>query len=42
MVERPLIPQDDDMTLKQGICLAVPPGYETPSLFAVICDNCLI
>jgi Xaa-Pro aminopeptidase len=42
MVERPLIRQDDDMTLRQGMCLAVHPGYETPSLFAVICDNYMI
>lgn len=42
MVERPLIRQDDDMTLQQGMCLAVHPGYETPSLFAVICDNYMI
>jgi Xaa-Pro aminopeptidase len=42
MVERPLIRQDDDMMLHQGMCLAVHPGYETPSLFAVICDNYLI
>jgi Xaa-Pro aminopeptidase len=42
MVERPLIRHDDDMTLRQGMCLAVHPGYETPSLFAVICDNYMI
>jgi Xaa-Pro aminopeptidase len=42
MVERPLIRQDDDMALQQGMCLAVHPGYETASLFAVICDNYLI
>ncbi len=42
MVERPLIRDDDDMTLRQGMCLAVHPGYETPSLFAVICDNYMI
>jgi Xaa-Pro aminopeptidase len=42
MVERPLIRQDDDMELRQGMCLAVHPGYETPSLFAVICDNYII
>jgi Xaa-Pro aminopeptidase len=42
MVERPLIRQDDDMKLQQGMCLAVHPGYETPSLFAVICDNYMI
>ena len=42
MVERPLIRWDDDMTLQQGMCLAVHPGYETPSVFAVICDNYMI
>jgi Xaa-Pro aminopeptidase len=42
MVERPLIRQDDDMTLREGMCLAVHPGYETPALFAVICDNYMI
>jgi len=42
MVERPLIRQDDDMTLQEGMCLAVHPGFETPSLFAVICDNYMI
>jgi Xaa-Pro aminopeptidase len=42
MVERPLIRQDDDMTLQRGMCLAVHPGYETLSLFAVICDNYMI
>jgi Xaa-Pro aminopeptidase len=42
MVERPLIRQDDDMALQEGMCLAVHPGFETPSLFAVICDNYMI
>ena len=42
MVERPLIRQDDDMTLQSQTCLAVHPGYETASIFAVICDNYLI
>jgi hypothetical protein len=42
MVERPLIRQDDDITLRQGLCLAVHPGYETWSLFAVTCDKYLI
>jgi Xaa-Pro aminopeptidase len=42
MVERPLIRQDDDMILQSGMCLAVHPGYETPSIFAVICDNYMI
>lgn len=39
MVERPLIRRDETMALEAGMCLAVHPGYETPSLFAVICDN---
>jgi Xaa-Pro aminopeptidase len=42
MVERPLIRQDETMPLAQNMCLAVHPGYETESLFAVICDNYLI
>jgi Xaa-Pro aminopeptidase len=42
MVERPLIRRDETMTLEAGMCLAVHPGYETPSLFAVICDNYLM
>ena len=42
MVERPLIRQDDDMTLREGMFLAVHPGYVTPAVFAVICDNYLI
>jgi Xaa-Pro aminopeptidase len=42
MVERPLVRRDETMTLRAGSCLAVHPGYETPSVFAVICDNYLI
>jgi Xaa-Pro aminopeptidase len=42
MVERPLIRRDETMPLEVGMCLAVHPGYETPSLFAVICDNYLM
>jgi Xaa-Pro aminopeptidase len=42
MVERPLIRDDETMTLAAGMCLAVHPGYETPSLFAVICDNYMV
>ena len=30
------------MTIEAGMNLAVHPGYETPSHFAVICDNYLI
>lgn len=42
MVERPLIRSDETMTVEEGMCLAVHPGYETPSIFAVICDNYLV
>ena len=42
MVERPLIRQDEPMPLAENMNLAVHPGYETPSIFAVICDNYLI
>jgi Xaa-Pro aminopeptidase len=42
MVERPLIRRDETMRLRAGMCLAVHPGYETPSLFAVICDNYML
>lgn len=42
MVERPLIRADETMILESGMCLAVHPGYETASIFAVICDNYLI
>jgi Xaa-Pro aminopeptidase len=42
MVERPLIRRDETMTIAPGMCLAVHPGYQTSSLFAVICDNYLI
>ena len=42
MVERPLIRQDETMPLAENMCLAVHPGYETDSLFAVICDNYLV
>jgi Xaa-Pro aminopeptidase len=39
LVERPLIRADETMKLEQHMNLAVHPGYETPSIFAVICDN---
>ena len=39
MVERPLIRDDETMPIAANMCLAVHPGYETASLFAVICDN---
>jgi Xaa-Pro aminopeptidase len=42
MVERPLIRQDEPMTLAENMNFAVHPGYETESIFAVICDNYLV
>ncbi|MBR0755250.1 aminopeptidase P family protein [Bradyrhizobium jicamae] len=42
MVERPLVRHDEPMTISEGMHLAVHPGYETESIFAVICDNYLI
>jgi len=42
LVERPLIRADETMRIEQHMNLAVHPGYETPSIFAVICDNYLI
>jgi Xaa-Pro aminopeptidase len=42
LVERPLIREDETMTIQAGMNLAVHPGYETPSQWAVICDNYLV
>jgi Xaa-Pro aminopeptidase len=42
LVERPLVRADETMTLAENMNLAVHPGYETNSLFAVICDNYLV
>ena len=42
MVERPLIRSDETMTIEAGMNLAVHPGYETDSIFAVICDNYIV
>ena len=42
LVERPLIRADESMTIEKDMNLAVHPGYETPSVFAVICDNYFI
>ena len=42
MVERPLIRADESMYFEEGMCLAVHPGYETPEIFAVICDNYMV
>jgi Xaa-Pro aminopeptidase len=42
LVERPLIRADETMALEAGMNLAVHPGYQSNSLFAVICDNYLV
>jgi Xaa-Pro aminopeptidase len=42
MVERPLIREDETMTITANMNLAVHPGYETDSIFAVICDNYIV
>ncbi|HEY1720650.1 MAG TPA: M24 family metallopeptidase [Magnetospirillaceae bacterium] len=42
MVERPLIRADESMAIAEGMCFSVHPGYDTPTMFAMICDNYLI
>jgi hypothetical protein len=42
MVGRPLIHEDETMRLEAGMNLAVHPGYESASQWAVICDNYLV
>jgi Xaa-Pro aminopeptidase len=42
LVERPLVRADETMALAENMNLAVHPGYETETLFAVICDNYLV
>ncbi len=42
LVERPLLRADETMALEAGMNLAVHPGYESDTLFAVICDNYLV
>ena len=42
LVERPLVRFDETMALEENMNLAVHPGYQTDSLFAVICDNYLV
>jgi len=42
LVERPLVRADETMNIEADMNLAVHPGYETNSIFAVICDNYLI
>jgi Xaa-Pro aminopeptidase len=42
LVERPLIRADETMNIEANMSFAVHPTFETPSIFAVICDNYLI
>jgi Xaa-Pro aminopeptidase len=42
LVERPLVRADETMAIEEHMNLAVHPGYEAPSIFAVICDNYFI
>ncbi len=42
MVERPLIRNDETMTIEEGMNIVVHPGLSTPSMFAVVCDNFLV
>jgi len=42
LVERPLIRADETMNIEANMAFAVHPTFETPSIFAVICDNYLI
>lgn len=42
MVERPLIRRDETLALAEGMCLAVHPGYDDGTVFAVICDNYMV
>ena len=39
MVERPLVRDDETMILSENMNIVVHPGYATPSMFAVVCDN---
>lgn len=42
MVERPLVRRDETMTIAEGMCLAVHPGFDDGTVFSVICDNYMI
>ena len=42
LVERSLVRADETMNIQEIMNPAVHPGYETPSIFAVICDNYFI
>jgi Xaa-Pro aminopeptidase len=42
MIERPLIREDEDLPLENGMCLAVHPGGVLGGYFGFVCDNFLI
>ena len=42
LVERPLVRADETMKIAAGMNLAVHPGYDDGTVFAVICDNYLV
>ena len=42
MVERPLIRDDETMSLTENMNIVVHPSFADDSVFAVICDNYLI
>jgi len=42
MVERPLIRDDETMTLEKDMNIVVHPGFSNDRVFAVVCDNYLI
>jgi Xaa-Pro aminopeptidase len=42
LIERPLIRDDETMSLEKGMNMSVHPAYATSSMFAHICDNYII
>jgi len=42
MVERPLVRDDEPMTVEAGMCLAVHPSYMVPGLWVAVTDNYII
>ena len=42
LVERPLIRDDETMTVAENMNIAVHPSFSTPRAFAAICDNFLV
>ena len=42
LVERPLIRDDETMSIEQDMSIVCHPGYMTDKIFAVVCDNYLI